>query len=164
MFGICTKGGSLRNVLESCRSSGQRLPWTENWKMLDHICRGLVSIHSQEPPILHADLKSENILVRGNQSKSLNVHAFELSCVQVMGPIGFASSVTSAFQRYGLRKRLNLVNLLGAKARSITDSKSRETSGRNGGTVYYMSPERLRCMLQSFSNGLSLSLIALYAV
>lgn len=38
-------------------------PWWAIRRVLDDTCRGLVYLHSHNPPIIHRDLKSANLLL-----------------------------------------------------------------------------------------------------
>ena len=53
-------GGSLRSYLSD---PGRRLSWQERLDLAVQTARGLAWLHSRDPPILHRDLHTNNILV-----------------------------------------------------------------------------------------------------
>ena len=58
VFEFCDKG-SLCNVLES----KEELPWKRMLKLSIDMCKAVNTLHSWNPPIVHRDLKSLNLLV-----------------------------------------------------------------------------------------------------
>eukprot|EP01119_Soliformovum_irregulare_P016349 TRINITY_DN4710_c0_g2_i3.p1 TRINITY_DN4710_c0_g2~~TRINITY_DN4710_c0_g2_i3.p1 ORF type:complete len:1173 (+),score=432.27 TRINITY_DN4710_c0_g2_i3:488-3520(+) len=52
--------GDLNNYL---RSGTERLPWNLNLKIAADIAAGMSFLHSAQPPIIHRDLKSPNVLL-----------------------------------------------------------------------------------------------------
>eukprot|EP01104_Vermistella_antarctica_P012308 TRINITY_DN3540_c0_g1_i2.p1 TRINITY_DN3540_c0_g1~~TRINITY_DN3540_c0_g1_i2.p1 ORF type:complete len:764 (+),score=118.30 TRINITY_DN3540_c0_g1_i2:1890-4181(+) len=52
--------GSLRDVLDNQRI---RLPWPLRVRMMSDAAKGMLYLHKQNPPIIHRDLKSPNLLV-----------------------------------------------------------------------------------------------------
>jgi len=53
------QGGSLENLLQNERP----LPWSQRWQIALDIGKGLLHLHCHEPPILHRDMKSGNVLL-----------------------------------------------------------------------------------------------------
>ncbi|KAJ8909075.1 hypothetical protein NDN08_005772 [Rhodosorus marinus] len=56
-------GGSLFSLLQKEDSPVARMDTAGRLKIMLEICRGVLYLHSREPPILHRDLKSENVLI-----------------------------------------------------------------------------------------------------
>mmetsp|Transcript_18984 Transcript_18984/g.76163 ORF Transcript_18984/g.76163 Transcript_18984/m.76163 type:complete len:123 (-) Transcript_18984:2530-2898(-) len=56
-------GGSLFSLLQTENSPVARMDTPGRLKIMLEICRGVLYLHSREPPILHRDLKSENVLI-----------------------------------------------------------------------------------------------------
>merc|ERR1712166_1372815 len=54
-------GGALFNLLHEQKKID--LSWSQRFKMIFDIAKGMNFLHTQEPPILHRDLKSLNLLV-----------------------------------------------------------------------------------------------------
>ena len=55
-------GGSLFSLLHEQKSKVQ-ISWSQRYRMVNDIAKGMYFLHGQEPPILHRDLKSLNLLV-----------------------------------------------------------------------------------------------------
>ena len=58
--------GSLYEVLKACRGdprTARRFTWEKRLAIAIDICCGMIFLHSQDPPILHRDLKSPNIFI-----------------------------------------------------------------------------------------------------
>jgi len=78
-YGVCTEpnhysmvmelaqGGSLDHLLQSKKP----LSWGERWRIATDIGKGLLHLHSHEPPILHRDMKSANVLLDGQGNAKL---------------------------------------------------------------------------------------------
>jgi serine/threonine protein kinase/alpha-tubulin suppressor-like RCC1 family protein len=63
--------GSLYDVLAQARTdpeSAKRLTWIRRVKMAKDIATGLLHLHTRNPPILHRDVKSPNILVTADMT------------------------------------------------------------------------------------------------
>eukprot|EP00873_Tetraselmis_striata_P018748 jgi/Tetstr1/439012/TSEL_027504.t1 len=60
-------GGSLADVLRKANEPGNavELPWKRRVKLALDSARGMAYLHASNPPIVHRDLKSTNILVDG---------------------------------------------------------------------------------------------------
>ena len=54
-------GGSLRDRLD--RADFATIPWSQKWTWVEGIAKGMAWLHSADPPIIHRDLKSDNILL-----------------------------------------------------------------------------------------------------
>jgi len=76
------KQGSLNSILASgsASSSAQvKLPWPLRMRMLRDAARGVHYLHSLEPPIVHRDLKSSNLLV----DESFNVKVADFGFARI---------------------------------------------------------------------------------
>jgi serine/threonine protein kinase len=61
----CSRG-SLMDVLRAGKSSAakaQELGWPRRMAMAADACMGMCYLHTRQPPIIHRDLKSPNLLV-----------------------------------------------------------------------------------------------------
>jgi serine/threonine protein kinase len=56
-------GPNLKEVLDETRATGAALPERQVLDWADQICDALVYLHSQDPPIIHRDVKPANIKV-----------------------------------------------------------------------------------------------------
>lgn len=52
--------GSLRSVLDDPNAP---LPWPTRLRFCNDICAGMLFLHTREPPMLHRDLKADNVLL-----------------------------------------------------------------------------------------------------
>lgn len=60
--------GSLTKVLGNCRAhvAGYELSWSRRVSMALDAAKGMLHLHTRQPPIIHRDLKSPNLLVTEN--------------------------------------------------------------------------------------------------
>jgi serine/threonine protein kinase len=63
-------GGSLWDLL---RDEGVALGWEAKMQLALQITSGLRYLHEQHAPIVHCDLKAENVFLRGQASTSREV-------------------------------------------------------------------------------------------
>ena len=56
-------GGTLFEVLHEKKKSLPRISWTQRRKMMLDIAKGMHFMHALDPPLMHRDLKSLNILL-----------------------------------------------------------------------------------------------------
>jgi serine/threonine protein kinase len=60
--------GSLEQRLQPAAAAAAAhapLSWTERVRICKEVAQGLIWLHTQEPPILHMDLKTANVLLDG---------------------------------------------------------------------------------------------------
>lgn len=76
------KSGDYVSDLHACRVAGVALP---EWKLLQDVARGLAFLHSQTPPILHRDLKPNNVLVEDTNPPKAKLTDFGLSILMPEG-------------------------------------------------------------------------------
>jgi serine/threonine protein kinase len=57
---IFFKKGDLRSFIQSL---GKNITWKQIITISTSISQGMICLHSHEPPIIHCDLKSNNVLV-----------------------------------------------------------------------------------------------------
>ncbi|ETK75252.1 TKL protein kinase [Phytophthora nicotianae] len=98
-------------------SSGQYLSiwtWTKSqWRLAIDIIEGLVYLHSLNPPLVHGDLKSANVLLRSNLRAKLTdfgLSRYLLSEDECLGSVDTTTAseenpTTSSSSRYGSRAR-----------------------------------------------------------
>ena len=55
--------GSLYDVLDRNKPNGRDLKWNISLQIMLDVARGMLYLHSRNPPIVHRDIKSLNILV-----------------------------------------------------------------------------------------------------
>ncbi|KAJ3706770.1 hypothetical protein LUZ61_010475 [Rhynchospora tenuis] len=64
--------GSLEDQL-ACSNNTLPLPWQARTRIIGEICSGLIFLHSSQPhPMVHGDLKLENILLDSNLVSKIN--------------------------------------------------------------------------------------------
>ena len=54
-------GPNLKEILDQARASGKKLPETQVLDWANQICDALAYLHSQEPPVVHRDVKPANV-------------------------------------------------------------------------------------------------------
>ena len=73
--------GSLFDVIGRARDKGPgSLPWARKLQMAIDVAVGMAFLHSNEPPVLHRDLKSSNLLV----DRNMNVKICDLGLGRMM--------------------------------------------------------------------------------
>ena len=90
-------GGSLDRFW---RSHGtQFIPVPVTVDLIKQVCRGLATAHSQDPPIIHRDIKPQNILV-GYQSDGLRAKVSDFGLAKKVNPLTLLASArgTRAFK------------------------------------------------------------------
>jgi serine/threonine-protein kinase len=90
-------GGSLDDFW---RSHGNRfVPITDAVEVLRQVCRGLTIAHGQNPPIIHRDIKPQNILV-GYDAEGLHVRVSDFGLAKRVNPLTLRASArgTPAFK------------------------------------------------------------------
>ena len=74
-LGVCTKNPNYSIILEYCSNGSLwsllqnheiKLPWEERRRISIEIARAVLYLHLCDPPIIHRDLKSLNILLDDN--------------------------------------------------------------------------------------------------
>ena len=75
-------GPDLREVLEEARRQGQFLPQEQVLAWADQLCDALEYLHSQQPPILHRDVKPANIKL----TPAGTVKLVDFGLVKLMAP------------------------------------------------------------------------------
>jgi serine/threonine protein kinase len=97
-FGITSMFGELAIVTGFC-NGGTLRSWStkawsvvENWKVAHQICNGLWYLHSSPRPIIHGDLKPDNVLVMEINPPRIKIADFGLSRL-----LGKQSSVAKMF-------------------------------------------------------------------
>ena len=60
-------GGDLSSVLQSDKYEAEVEKWETRVKFARQIARGMLHLHSHQPPIIHHDLKAQNVLVECTQ-------------------------------------------------------------------------------------------------
>ena len=94
-------GGDLFSLLRS--KEGRRLLPREKLQFALDVARGMAYLHSQEPPVIHRDLKSENVLVVWNakqRRRHLKIVDFGLARVKEMDSKGGTQQMTQAGTPY----------------------------------------------------------------
>ncbi|KAE8694180.1 Serine/threonine-protein kinase-like protein [Hibiscus syriacus] len=71
--------GTLYDVLHS-NSSSRPLNWGRRIRLALQVAKALETLHSQNPPIIHRDVKSANVLIDGNFNARLGDFGLALSC------------------------------------------------------------------------------------
>lgn len=79
-IGVCYKEKHLSIVTELCENGDlyeymkrtPRPPFAQQMAMMHDIAHGVAYLHSRRPPIVHRDLKSQNILVSGSKRAKIN--------------------------------------------------------------------------------------------
>jgi hypothetical protein len=62
----------MSTSLEDRMHADPPLSWEQRTYILVCVCRGLVHLHSQSPPMIHRDVKSDNVLISGFATASLD--------------------------------------------------------------------------------------------
>lgn len=70
-FCLVTEFVSRGNLFDVLHESGEKLDWTQKLTMLIGIASGMNYLHRQNPPIIHRDLKSFNVLIAQNWTAKL---------------------------------------------------------------------------------------------
>lgn len=73
----CMRNGGVDSYFRAMREARRPIAWTARVAMMRDILRGLVYLHTQDPPILHRDLKAANLLV--DQHGVVKISDFGLS-------------------------------------------------------------------------------------
>ncbi|KAE8677465.1 Serine/threonine-protein kinase-like protein [Hibiscus syriacus] len=71
--------GTLYDVLHS--NSSRPLNWGRRIRLALQVAKALETLHSQEPPIIHRDVKSANVLIDSNFNARLGDFGLALRCV-----------------------------------------------------------------------------------
>ncbi len=89
-------GGTLDSFLHS---QGSRLPVETAVDLARQVCRGLAVAHSESPPIIHRDIKPQNILV-GYEATGLRVRVSDFGLAKQVNPLTLLASAagTLAFK------------------------------------------------------------------
>ena len=58
------KGGNLYDLIQRDKLSSIPRKWVELYQMIYQIILGMLFLHSQNPPIIHRDIKPQNILIQ----------------------------------------------------------------------------------------------------
>ncbi len=94
VFGFFTMeyvaGGSLERFWQSHGS--QFVPLDTTLDILKQVCRGLTVAHAEDPPIVHRDVKPQNILV-GYDKQGLLVRLTDFGLAKSVNPLTLAASV-----------------------------------------------------------------------
>jgi serine/threonine protein kinase len=98
---LCT-GGSLEARL-ACKAAGAQLPpqplkWEHRVNLAQGVAHALAHLHSRDPPIVHRDVKTANVLL--DSEGNARVADFGISRVDVLKDSGGATHRTTA-QRLG---------------------------------------------------------------
>ena len=56
-------GGSVRSLLEKSNERGIKLSWQRRVEIMLDAALGMAYLHSCTPPVMHRDLKCENLLL-----------------------------------------------------------------------------------------------------
>ncbi|HXX93994.1 MAG TPA: serine/threonine-protein kinase [Planctomycetota bacterium] len=90
-LGICgfftmelVQGGSLHDFWR--RHGNQFVPLKDSVEIIRQVCRGLALAHSQDPPIIHRDIKPQNILV-GYDVQGLHVRLSDFGLAKQVNPL-----------------------------------------------------------------------------
>jgi serine/threonine-protein kinase len=82
-------GGSLDRFWRSF--GGQFVPVPVAVDLIKQVCRGLAAAHGQDPPIIHRDIKPQNILV-GYQSDGLRARVSDFGLAKKVNPLTLMAS------------------------------------------------------------------------
>jgi serine/threonine-protein kinase len=86
------RGQTLRGCLRDLRRSGRRLTARNAWSLTIDLCDGLQHLHSQEPrPVVHRDVKPENIFVDAEEGVPGSLGAMKLLDFGLAGAAGASS-------------------------------------------------------------------------
>lgn len=119
-YGTCIDGkasGRLFYVMEFIRGepfakavASERVSASELLRLVDELLEALAFIHKQEPPILHTDVKSENVLVRhiGTRHQAILVDFGVSKAIPPAGTSGVTSYHTT--KKNTRQERRHLVN------------------------------------------------------
>ena len=90
-------GGSLDRFWRSYGS--QFIPVPVGVEIVKQVCRGLATAHAQEPPIIHRDIKPQNILI-GYQADGLRAKVSDFGLAKRVNPLTLLASArgTRAFK------------------------------------------------------------------
>jgi eukaryotic-like serine/threonine-protein kinase len=90
-------GGSLDRFWRS--HGAQFVPVASSIEIIKQVCRGLATAHGQDPPIIHRDIKPQNILV-GYQSDGLRAKISDFGLAKKVNPLTLLASArgTRAFK------------------------------------------------------------------
>lgn len=85
----CVAGGSLEQFWRS--HGGQFVPLETTVDIIRQVCRGLAVAHSEDPPIVHRDVKPQNILV-GYDRAGLRVRVSDFGLAKRVNPLTLMAS------------------------------------------------------------------------
>ncbi|HYA41105.1 MAG TPA: protein kinase, partial [Syntrophobacteraceae bacterium] len=67
MIYLILEFGGTRTLEEECRRMGGRVPLPNLLPLMTQLCDVLIYLHAQNPPVVHRDLKPDNILLDDNE-------------------------------------------------------------------------------------------------
>ena len=118
--------GSLRDMMDTHGDALRLIPLAQ-LRIATQVANGMAFLHSQEPPILHRDLKSANILLFDDPNAPPN------SIDLPSGAPTHLTSITAKLCDFGLASGLD--------AAATVLQSTRATGGGAAGTLAYTSPE-----------------------
>lgn len=99
MFGYFTMeniaGGSLDKFWRSF--AGRLMPLDIAVDVIKQVCRGLVVAHQESPPIIHRDIKPQNILV-GYEADGLRVRVSDFGLAKQVNPLTLLATAAGTLQ------------------------------------------------------------------
>jgi len=88
--------GTLRDVIDSYISQQKTFPKKDVTTYLFQITKGLNYLHTQDPPIVHRDLKSDNIFLTWDgqrNPKNLRIGDFDVSKIISTGKLSYTQNI-----------------------------------------------------------------------
>jgi len=85
----CVPGGSLDKYWRSYR--GRLMPVEEAVEIMKQVCAGLAVAHAEDPPIVHRDIKPQNILV-GYDAVGMRVRVSDFGLAKRVNPLTLLAS------------------------------------------------------------------------
>jgi len=82
-------GGTLESLWSSYQDS--YIPVQDTINIVGQVCRGMIAAHSQHPPIVHRDIKPQNILV-GYDVEGLRIRISDFGLAKAVNPLTLLAS------------------------------------------------------------------------